>query len=122
VNGFRVFAVEPVGKTGSGYRPLGFDKSLVTKRGAAVRLEGVAGAGDIRVVSHDDRRRLLATKHAGYTAYTDRGSGNLYTPARFVIYEYDEAVAGNEIHLFVGLFGIMTLPISWKPEHERGRE
>lgn len=102
-----------------GYTHVGYDKELVTEVGAAIRLEGTAGAHKALVVKHLPERKLLAVKNFGYTSYVDRGTGNAYSPARFTIYEYEEIVRGNEVHLVVDLFGIMELPLGWKPEHVR---
>ena len=107
---FKLYAIEK--RSGSF---LGYDKENVTKVGTSIRLEGTNGSPDIRVVKHDAYRKLLYTKHKGYTSYIDRGSGNRYMPARFVVYEYEEEIVGNEIHLNVDLFGIAELPLSWKP-------
>lgn len=112
---FRLQAYE---KGRLGWNVVSYDRELVTKKGQAVRLEGTAGVYESHVVCHDPARKLVVLKHKGYTSYIDRGTGNAYSPARFIVYEYREKIFGNEIHLYVGLFGIMELPLNWKPGFE----
>lgn len=111
---FRLVALRP-SSTGSNYAHIGYDKAVVTAPNAHVKLEGTAGVHKTAVVKHIPNLALLIVKHWGYTTYIDRGSGNKYSPACFVIYEYVEKMVGNEIHLYVDLFGIAELPLSWKP-------
>ena len=107
--GFQLLKIDDKG------REISQDISEIAVPGSRIKLAGVTRCPDIRVVRHDAQRKLLFTKHAGYTSYTDRWSGNQYTPARFVIYEYRTELDGNVTCAYVELFGIAMLPINWKP-------
>lgn len=106
----------PKKKTGvRGWSIVSRDKSGILVRDQMVKLEGTAGLYPAYVVRWDEKRNLIVVKHEGYTSYISRGSGNAYSPARFVVYEYAEVGRGNEIELHVDLFGIMELPLKWYP-------
>jgi hypothetical protein len=115
---FRLIAIKEGSNMSWGYATLGCDKETVTRIGAWVKLDGTAGIHEARVIKHDPDRKLLYVKHSGYTSYLGRGTGNAYSPARFVVYEYAELAHGNEIHLYVDLFGIAELPMKWSPPNE----
>lgn len=95
---------------------IGEDKDAVTKPGQLVHLAGLSGRHPAWVVRHIADRKLVVVKHAGYSDYIGGFQQTAYMPARFVIYAYSEKPAGNEIHLYVDLFGIAEIPIKWKPE------
>lgn len=98
-----------------GWSIVGRDIETVGLVGQQVKLEGTAGIYPAHVVKHDKTRKLIYVKHAGYTSYISRGTGNSYSPACFIVYHYDLRAVGNELHPFVGLFGIAELPLNWKP-------
>jgi hypothetical protein len=101
-----------------GWSIIGSDFDTVTKPGQMVKLDGTAGINPAYVVRHLPDRRLLIIKHDGYSSWLNRGSGLGYSPACFRIYEYDVRTkpGANEGEVFVSLFGIAELPLSWKPE------
>lgn len=113
---FRLVAVKNGSKAdGTGFSYLGYDVEIVTKPETWIKLEGTAGLHEARVIRHIPERKLLVVKHYGYTCYIDRGSRNQYQPAHIIIYEYVERTVGNEIHLWVDLFGLTQFDLKWKP-------
>ncbi len=97
------------------HRHVSHDKSAILAKGAFIHLEGTSSRLERLVVRHDDKRKLLLIKEPGSTNYISRGTGSVYSPARFILYEYLEQIVGNEIHLWVDLFGIMKFNVNWKP-------
>lgn len=81
------------------------DKRHVLREGAAVFMEGVQASPDpMRVEAYCEARKLIFIRCRGYSTHINRMVGSSYEPAKILVYEYEERVEGNEVHITVKLF------------------